>query len=77
MNRQTDGLKDTLKLIFETSLLPKYYIFKSKMLKEEITLELKMQFHKKNSALFDLSQTMLYLPCLSLFVAKAINIFSK
>jgi hypothetical protein len=38
MNRQADGLKDTLKLIFET----KYNISKSKILKEEITLEIKM-----------------------------------
>jgi hypothetical protein len=45
---QADKLNDTLKLIFETSLLPKYNIFKSEILKEEITLELKMQFHKKN-----------------------------
>jgi hypothetical protein len=39
----TDRLKDTPKLIFKTSLLPKYHIFKSKILKEEITLEIKMQ----------------------------------
>jgi hypothetical protein len=38
MNRQTEGLKDNLKL-----MLPKYNIFQSKILKEEITLEIKMQ----------------------------------
>jgi hypothetical protein len=43
MNRQTGGLTDTLKLIFETSLSQRYDSFKSKILNEEITLEIKMQ----------------------------------
>jgi hypothetical protein len=73
--RQTDGLKDTLKLIFETSLLPKYNIFKSKMLKEEITLEIKIQFHKKFQLFLTNHKYCYICHVLSLFVAIATNFF--
>jgi hypothetical protein len=76
MHRQTDGLEDALKIIFETSLLPKYNIFKSKILKEEITLEIKMQFHK-NVQLFLTNHKYCYIcHVLSLFIAMA-TIFFK
>jgi hypothetical protein len=74
-DRQTDRLKDTLKLIFETSLSPKYNIYKSKILKEEITLDIKMQFHKKFQLFLTYHIDCYICHVLSLFVAMATNFF--